>query len=134
MWLYCFFDQPIFQLINAWIYWFLLWFYSYPLTGANEKLSAQFCKSLNESLQIYEEEIKLTNMNKVNHGHIRMHENYVNQSITRDCSVTFSGSTNGVIVFHHQRLSNSTSGLCLRDTVINDTIYEGPCSDQRVFF
>ena len=74
-------------------------------------------------------------MNKVNHGHIRMPENYVNQSITsRDCSVTFSGSTNGVIVFHHQRLSNSTSGLCLRDTVINDTIYEGPCSDQRVFF
>ena len=73
-------------------------------------------------------------MNKVNHGHIRMPENYVNQSITRDCSVTFSGSTNGVIVFHHQRLSNSTSGLCLRDTVINDTISEGPCSDQRVFF
>ena len=103
-------------------------------TGSNEKLSAQFCNSLNEGLQRYEEEIQLTNMNKVNHGHIRMPEDYAYQSITRECWVTFSGSADGIIVFHHQRLSNATSGLCLRATVINDTIYEGQCSDQRVYF
>ena len=73
-------------------------------------------------------------MNKVNHGHIRMPEDYAYQSITRECWVTFSGSADGIIVFHHQRLSNATSGLCLRATVINDTIYEGQCSDQRVYF
>ena len=73
-------------------------------------------------------------MNKVNHGHIRMPESHVNQSITRFCNVTFSGSANGIIVFHHQRLSNATRGLCLKDGVINDDIYEGSCSDQRVHF
>ena len=73
-------------------------------------------------------------MNKVNRGHIRMPESHINRGITRVCNVTFSGSGNGIIIFHHQRLSNATSGLCLRDTVINDTISEGPCSDQRVYF
>ena len=112
----------------------LSWIYSYSFTDADGKLSAQFCKSLNIGLQIYEEEIQLTNMNKVNRGHIRMPESHVNRSVTRVCNVTFSGSGNGIIIFHHQRLSNATSGLCLRDTVINDTISEGPCSDQRVYF
>ena len=111
---------------------------TYSFTGANAalaeaKLSAQFCKSINVNL-IYEEEIQLTNMNKVNHGHIRMPESHVNQSITRSCSVTFSGSANGIIIFHHQRLSNATRGQCLKDGVINEDIYEGPCSDQRVHF
>ena len=112
--------------------------YSYSFTGANaglvkEKLSAQFCKTINIKLK-YEEEIQVTNMNEVSHGHIRMPESHVNQSITRFCNVTFSGSANGIIVFHHQRLSNATRGLCLKDGVINDDIYEGSCSDQRVHF
>ena len=110
----------------------------YSFTGANagvvkEKLSAQFCKSISVNLK-YKEEIQLTNMNKVNHGHIRMPESHVNQSITRSCNVTFTGSANGIIIFHHQRLSNATRSLCLKDGVINDDIYEGPCSDQRVHF
>ena len=73
-------------------------------------------------------------MNKVNHGHIRMPESFVNQSITRNCVVTFSGPANGMIIFHHQRLSNATSGPCLKDGIISDKIYEGSCSEQRVYF
>ena len=123
-----------------WLVYHVLRFYSYIcFTGANavfvqENLSAQFCKSPKVNLQKYEEEIWLTNMNKVNHGYILMPKSYVNQSITRYCEVTFSGSANGIIIFHHQRLSNSTSALCLKDRRINDTMYEGPCSEQSVYF
>ena len=78
--------------------------------------------------------IQLANMNKVNHGHVHMPESYVGQNMTRPCVVTFYGSDNGVIIFTHQRLSNATSGQCLQDRIINDTIYQGPCSEQRVYF
>lgn len=107
----------------------LLWFFS---TGANtavlrEKLSAEFCKT--PMSDIYEEEITLTNLNKANHGYIRMPGSDVNQSIDSVCQVKFSsGSQNGIILFH------ASSGPCMKDGIINNTSSdERPCSEQGVF-
>ena len=98
------------------------------MTG--EKLSAEFCKSPNSDTD--SENIQLGNLTKVSHGVIHMHESYGNESFTL-CTVTFKGNGNGVIIFNHQR-QNVTQGACLINRTIDDTIYSGPCSKQRVSF
>ena len=98
------------------------------MTG--EKLSAEFCKSPNSDTD--SENIQLGNLTKVSHGVIYMHESYGNESFAM-CTVTFKGSGDGVIIFNHQR-QKAIKGACLINRTIDDTIYSGPCSEQRVSF
>ena len=92
--------------------------------------SAEFCKSPNSDTDA--ENIKLRSLTKMNHGMIQMPQSYGNESYT-ECIVTFKGVQSGVIILNHQR-QNCSNGPCLLDRVINNTIHEGPCPEQRIYF
>ena len=68
----------------------------------------------------------------MNHGMIQMPQSYGKESYT-ECIVTFKGVQSGVIILNHQR-QNGSNGPCLLDRVINNTIHEGPCPEQRIYF
>ena len=97
----------------------------------HRKVFTEFCKSSNH--KSVNELIQLENMDRVRQGAIHMPESYGNTTKPKRCVVTLSGPRNGIIIFKHQRL-NSASGPCIRENIISNTIHEGPCLEQRVYF
>ena len=97
----------------------------------NVKLTAEFCRSPGSNSD--EEEIVLGDIEKVKQGTIHMPTSYGNRSDPGQCIVTIRGIGDSVIIFSHKR-QNAANGPCLRQTVIDDAIHEGPCSEQRVPF